>query len=58
MMEINPDAKIIVISAQSDKSTALETLEKGAFDFIGKPFGEEKLDRVIQKVLDDMKDNQ
>jgi len=36
MMEINPDAKIIVISAQSYKSTALKALEKGAFNFIDK----------------------
>lgn len=51
MMQINPDAKVVVISAQSDKSTAIEALEKGAYDFIGKPFGEDKLDRVLQKIL-------
>ncbi len=54
MLEIKSDAIIIVISAQSDKSTALSALEKGATDFIGKPFNEEKLDKVLQKVLEDV----
>ncbi|KIM10593.1 MAG: response regulator receiver protein [Sulfuricurvum sp. PC08-66] len=51
VMAIKPSTKVIVISAQSDKSTALSALEKGAADFIGKPFGEEKLSAVLARIL-------
>lgn len=54
IMEIKPETKVIIISAQSDKSTALEALEKGAVDFIGKPFGEDKLDKVMQRILEEL----
>ncbi|MDO8454315.1 MAG: response regulator [Sulfurimonas sp.] len=54
MIKIKPEIKVIVISAQSDKSTALEALEKGAADFIGKPFGEEKLDIVLQRIIEEL----
>lgn len=54
MLKIKPETKVIVISAQSDKSTALEALEKGAVDFVGKPFSEEKLDKVMQRLLEEL----
>jgi two-component system chemotaxis response regulator CheY len=47
MMKVKPDSKVIIISAQSDKSTILEALEEGAVDFIAKPFNEEKLDAIF-----------
>jgi two-component system, chemotaxis family, chemotaxis protein CheY len=51
MLKIKPEAQIIVISAQSDKSTVLDALEKGAVDFIPKPFNEEKLSQVLSQIL-------
>lgn len=51
IMKIKPDTKVIIISAQSDKSTVLEALEEGAADFIPKPFNEEKLDAVFSKII-------
>ncbi len=51
MLKIKPDAQIIVISAQSDKSTVLDALEKGAVSFIPKPFNEEKLSQVLSQLL-------
>lgn len=50
MLKIKPDAKIIIISALGDKATALDAMEKGAYTFISKPFPEEKLDEVIEKI--------
>ncbi len=51
IMKIKPDTKVIIISAQSDKSTVLAALEEGAADFIPKPFNEEKLDAVLSKIV-------
>lgn len=52
MLKIKPEAKIVVISAQSDKSTILEALEKGAADFIAKPFNEDKLAQTLSQILE------
>ncbi len=52
MLKIKPETKIIVISAQSDKSTILEALEKGAVDFIAKPFNEEKLSQSLSQIVE------
>jgi two-component system chemotaxis response regulator CheY len=51
MMKINDNAKVIIISALSDKQTALDAMEKGAVAFLQKPFTEEKLDSILSKYL-------
>jgi two-component system chemotaxis response regulator CheY len=38
-----PEARILVISALSDKATALKAMKKGAHGFIHKPFGDDSL---------------
>ena len=38
-----PDARIIVVSALSDRSTALKAMSKGAHGFLLKPFSDEQL---------------
>ncbi|MCL2020650.1 MAG: response regulator [Betaproteobacteria bacterium] len=43
MIEINPDCNILVVSALSDKATALKALKKGARGFLYKPFSDEDL---------------
>ncbi|MDR2208758.1 MAG: response regulator [Azoarcus sp.] len=43
MIEIRPDCSILVISALSDKATAIKTLKKGARGFLYKPFSDEDL---------------
>jgi len=43
MIEIHPDCNILVISALSDKATALKALKKGARGFLYKPFSDEEL---------------
>lgn len=53
IMSIKPSTKVVVISAQSDKTTVLEALEEGAADFIPKPFNEEKLDSVLKKLIEE-----
>ena len=43
MIEIHPDCNILVVSALSDKATALKALKKGARGFLYKPFSDEDL---------------
>jgi two-component system chemotaxis response regulator CheY len=43
IIQIQPDCNILVISALSDKATALKTLKKGARGFLYKPFSDEAL---------------
>lgn len=42
---------ILVVSALSDKLTALKALEYGARGFISKPFSEEDLNQALQKLI-------
>jgi two-component system chemotaxis response regulator CheY len=43
MISLRPECSILVISALSDKATALKTLKKGAKGFLYKPFTDEEL---------------
>jgi two-component system chemotaxis response regulator CheY len=43
MINLHPDCNILVISALSDKATALKALKKGARGFLYKPFTDEEL---------------
>jgi len=48
---ICPETPIILITAFGDASTYLEALEKGAFDYLFKPFRLEELIRVLRRAL-------
>ena len=43
MIELHPDCNILIISALSDKATAIKALKKGARGFLCKPFSDEDL---------------
>jgi two-component system chemotaxis response regulator CheY len=43
MIRVNPNCNILVISALSDKATALKALKKGARGFLYKPFSDGQL---------------
>ena len=45
------DVSILVVSALSDRLTALQALEYGARGFISKPFNEDELDAALQKLI-------
>jgi two-component system chemotaxis response regulator CheY len=51
MLQIDPSCQIIIVTALSDKSMALEALEKGAIDYVVKPIQEDRLDRAVQKAM-------
>lgn len=51
LVEIKPDVLILVISALSDKATAIEALKKGANGFLCKPFTDRQLTEALQELL-------
>lgn len=48
----DPEVRILVISALSDKATGIEALEKGARGFLCKPFDDEKLQEALNELTE------
>ncbi|MFX1328221.1 MAG: response regulator [Promethearchaeota archaeon] len=51
IIKIDKKAKIVVISAMGQEMSILEATEKGAKDYIKKPFKEEDIYRTIERFL-------
>ena len=51
LLELNPEAKVIIASGYSANATAKDTIEAGAAGFISKPFRTEELLARIKQVL-------
>ncbi len=51
IIKFDPNAKILVVSALSDKYSALMAINQGARGFLNKPFSEEDLIDAMNKVL-------
>lgn len=49
--KILPDARILVVSALSDKSTALRAITKGAHGFLQKPFTDESMVHSLLELM-------
>ena len=47
--EIDPEAKILVVSAMGQKCYVLEAIEAGAKDFVIKPFDEVRFAEALEK---------
>jgi two-component system, chemotaxis family, chemotaxis protein CheY len=48
---VDPNAKIIMVSAMGQQALVLEAIQSGAKDFIVKPFEKERIRDAIQRVL-------
>lgn len=46
-----PKTRILVISALSDKATALRAVRRGAHGFVHKPFTEEQLRHALREIM-------
>jgi two-component system chemotaxis response regulator CheY len=51
LVALKPSVRILVISALSDKDTAVEAMQKGANGFLNKPFTEYQLHAAISALL-------
>jgi two-component system chemotaxis response regulator CheY len=51
LVEFNPDVKILIVSALSDKATAIEALKNGASGFLYKPFTDEELVNALLELI-------
>lgn len=53
IMRIDPEAKIIMVTAAGQKNNVVEALKRGAVDFVQKPFDAEVIVEVIKKVMEE-----
>ena len=51
ILELNSEAKVIIISALGQKQTILEAFELGARDFVTKPFELEQVKEIIKNLI-------
>jgi two-component system, chemotaxis family, chemotaxis protein CheY len=51
LVAIKPDVLILIISALSDKATAIEALKRGANGFLCKPFTDKQLTDALGELL-------
>lgn len=52
IVDINPDVNILIVSALSDKATAINALKKGAQGFLYKPFTDEELIHALLELTE------
>ena len=50
LIKIKPDILVLVVSALSDKATALQAIKHGAHGFLYKPFTDEQLLDALQEL--------
>ena len=53
IVAIDPEVRILVVSALSDKATGIEALSLGASGFLTKPFSEEELVEALDELVQD-----
>ncbi|WP_281301160.1 MULTISPECIES: nitrogen regulation protein NR(I) [unclassified Iodidimonas] len=55
---LHPDLPVIVMSAQNTLMTAVKATERGAFDYLAKPFDLDELERLVRSAAARQKDDQ
>lgn len=51
MMALKPDTRLMVISALGDAATAIEAVERGANEYVVKPFSAEDLNLALANLI-------
>jgi two-component system chemotaxis response regulator CheY len=52
LLRLLPELRILVVSALTDKSTAIQALRLGARGFVGKPFADDELRLALLDLLE------
>jgi len=55
IMEVEPNALVIMITAYASVETAVEALKQGAFDYLTKPIDPDDLSRIVRKAVEHQK---
>lgn len=55
LVDLDPDVRILVVSALSDKATAIAALKKGAQGFLYKPFTDEQLAAALSELAEEVR---
>jgi two-component system response regulator AtoC len=50
MKETNPDAEVVIMTAQGSVETAVTAVHHGAFDYISKPFGVDDVLEILKRI--------
>ena len=53
LVESDPKVKILIVSALSDKATAIQALKKGAEGFLYKPFTDDELVNALLELIEE-----
>ena len=51
ILQLDPDAKVVVVSALNQTRLISEAIRKGAQDFLGKPFLPEQLQETVERAV-------
>jgi two-component system, chemotaxis family, chemotaxis protein CheY len=51
LMALDPDARVVIVSALGQESKVIEAIKLGARDFVVKPFDAERLLGAVEKAL-------
>ena len=54
IIEIDDEARILVVSALSDKATLIKAMTLGAYGFLCKPFTDLELAEAIEELIEDL----
>jgi DNA-binding NarL/FixJ family response regulator len=52
LLDINPQARVVIASGFSPNESTIETIEAGAKGFIGKPYDLKQMLQQVRRVLD------
>ena len=51
LRELRPDAHVIVMTAHGTMDTAIQAMQKGAYDYLTKPFDLDELDERLRRLI-------
>lgn len=54
MVDLDPDVRILVVSALADKATLIEAMKLGAYGFLCKPFTDNELFEAVEELIEDI----
>ena len=54
LIDIDPEVRILVVSALADKATLIEAMKLGAYGFLCKPFTDNELFEAVEELIEDI----